>query len=167
MMSYPPSVGAPGNSEASTFSPHENMGQNGHFSPGVGRGLGPEATASTTRPAPATLDSVDNKHLLRDCCGGVSTARKTWQAVLRRVALRTSLARVAFLTYKCLLSGGRARSESVSSSWAMVGWALSFRLAILTLDACHIQTWWVGRNLSCMMWSKAKLEGGNPFRLAC
>jgi hypothetical protein len=53
------------------------MGQHGHFSPGVGRGQDPAATASTTRPAPATLDSVDNKHLLRDRCRVVSTARKT------------------------------------------------------------------------------------------
>ncbi len=75
MMSYPPQWGA-GNSEASTFSLHETMGQHSHFSPGVGRGQGPAATASTTRPAPATLDSVDNKHLLRDRCRVVSPARK-------------------------------------------------------------------------------------------
>jgi hypothetical protein len=69
----------------------------------------------------------------------------TWPAVCRYVALRSSIAGVAFRADGCLPSGGHARSESVSASCAMVGWALSEsinwadRLAILTLDACHVQ----------------------------
>jgi hypothetical protein len=45
-----------------------------------------------------------------------------------RVALRSSIAEVACRTDGCLPSGGRARSESVSASCAMVGWALSIEL---------------------------------------
>jgi hypothetical protein len=52
----------------------------------------------------------------------------TWPAVRRRVALRSSIAGVAFRADGCLPSGGRARSESVSASCDMVGWALSIRL---------------------------------------
>ncbi len=65
----------------------------------------------------------------------------TWPAVRRLVALRSSLAGVVFRADGCLPSDGRARSESVSASCAMVGWALSIghRLAILTLDAYHVQ----------------------------
>ncbi len=63
----------------------------------------------------------------------------TWPASRRRVALRSSIAGVACRADGCLPSGGRARSESVSASCAMVGRALD-RLAILTLDACHVQT---------------------------
>ena len=65
----------------------------------------------------------------------------TWPAVRRRVALRSSIARVACRADGCLPSGGRARSESVSASYGRLGtinWA--DRLAILTLDACHVQT---------------------------
>jgi hypothetical protein len=51
-----------------------------------------------------------------------------WPAVRRRVALRSSIAEVAFRADGCLPSGGRARSESVSASCAMVGWALSIGL---------------------------------------
>jgi hypothetical protein len=51
----------------------------------------------------------------------------TWPAVLR-VALRSSIAGVAFHADGCLPSGGRARSESVSAPRAMVGWALSIGL---------------------------------------
>jgi hypothetical protein len=76
----------------------------------------------------------------------VTGCATTWPAVRRRVALRSSIAGVAFRADGCLPSGGRARSESVSASCAMVGpgqlgtinWA--DRLAILTLDACHVQT---------------------------
>jgi hypothetical protein len=50
------------------------------------------------------------------------------QVVRLRVALRSSLAGVAFHADGCLPSGGRARSESVSASCAMVGWALSIGL---------------------------------------
>jgi hypothetical protein len=48
----------------------------------------------------------------------------------RRVALRSSIARVAFHrdAHGCLPSGERARYESVSASCAMVGWALSIGL---------------------------------------
>ncbi len=46
----------------------------------------------------------------------------------KHVALCTSIAGVAFLTNGCLPSGGRARSESVSASCAMVGWALEIGL---------------------------------------
>jgi hypothetical protein len=49
-------------------------------------------------------------------------------AVRRRVALRSSIAGVAFRADGCLPSGGRARSESVSASCAIVGWALSIGL---------------------------------------
>jgi hypothetical protein len=52
----------------------------------------------------------------------------TWPAVRRRIALRSSIAGVACSTDGCLPSGGRARSESVSASCAMVGWALSIGL---------------------------------------
>ncbi len=52
----------------------------------------------------------------------------TWPAVRRRVALHSSIAGVAFRADGCLPSGGRARSESVSASCAMVGWALSIGL---------------------------------------
>ncbi len=52
----------------------------------------------------------------------------TWPAVRRRVALRSSIARVAFRADGCLPSGGRAGSESVSASCAMVGWTLSIGL---------------------------------------
>ncbi len=45
-----------------------------------------------------------------------------------RLALRSSLAGVAFRADGGLPSGGRARSESVSASCAMVGWALSIGL---------------------------------------
>jgi hypothetical protein len=44
------------------------------------------------------------------------------------MALRSSTAGVAFRTDGCLPSDGRARSESVSASCAMVGWALSIGL---------------------------------------
>ncbi len=52
----------------------------------------------------------------------------TWPAVRRGIALRSSIAGVAFRADGCLPSGGRARSESVSASCAMVGWALSIGL---------------------------------------
>jgi hypothetical protein len=45
----------------------------------------------------------------------------TWPAVRRRVALRSSTAGAAFRADGSLPSGGRARSESVSASCAMVG----------------------------------------------
>jgi hypothetical protein len=48
--------------------------------------------------------------------------------VRRRAALRSSIAGVAIRVDGCLPSGGRARSESVSASCAMVGWALSIGL---------------------------------------
>jgi hypothetical protein len=51
----------------------------------------------------------------------------TWPAVRRLVALHSSIG-VAFRADGCLPSGGRARSESVSASCAMVGWALSIGL---------------------------------------
>jgi hypothetical protein len=56
----------------------------------------------------------------------------TWPAVRRRVALRSSIAGVAFRADGCLPSGGGARSESVSASCVMVGWALS-----IGLKTCH------------------------------
>jgi hypothetical protein len=75
---------------------------------------------------------------------GCATA---WPAVRRRVALCSSISGVAFRADGCLPSGGRARSESVSASCAMVGWALSIGLIDLpfshwtaTMDACHVQT---------------------------
>jgi hypothetical protein len=52
----------------------------------------------------------------------------TWQAVRRRVALRSGIAGVEFSADGCLPLGGRARSESVCASCAMVGWALSIGL---------------------------------------
>ncbi len=52
----------------------------------------------------------------------------TWPAVRRRVAHRSSIAEVACRADGCLPSGGHARSESVSASCAMVGWALSIGL---------------------------------------
>ncbi len=52
----------------------------------------------------------------------------TWPAVRRRVALHSSIARVACRADGCLPSGGRARSESVSASCAMVAWAPSIGL---------------------------------------
>jgi hypothetical protein len=52
----------------------------------------------------------------------------TWPAVRRRVALRSSIAGVACRADGCVSSGGRARSESVSASCAIVGWALSIGL---------------------------------------
>ena len=51
-----------------------------------------------------------------------------WPAVRRRVTLRSSIAGVACRADGCLPSGGRARSEPVSASCAMVGWALSIGL---------------------------------------
>ncbi len=58
----------------------------------------------------------------------------TWPAVRRRVALHSSIAGVAFRADGCLPSGGRARSESVSASCAMVGWALSIGLIDLAFS---------------------------------
>ncbi len=52
----------------------------------------------------------------------------TWPVVRRRVALHSSIAGVACRADGQLLSEGRARSESVSASSAMVGWALSIGL---------------------------------------
>ncbi len=46
----------------------------------------------------------------------------------RRVALRSSLVGVAVRADGCLPSGGRARSESISATCAIVGWVLSIRL---------------------------------------
>ncbi len=46
---------------------------------------------------------------------------------------------VAFRTDGCLLSGGRARSESVSASCAMVGWALSIgRIGLPSSHWTHV-----------------------------
>ena len=67
----------------------------------------------------------------------------TWPALCRRVALRSSIAGVSCCADGCLPSDGRARSVSVSASCAN-GWLGTIdgadRLAILTLDACHVQT---------------------------
>ena len=52
----------------------------------------------------------------------------TWPAVRRRVALRSSMVGVACRADGCLPSGGRARSESVSASCALVAWVLSIVL---------------------------------------
>jgi hypothetical protein len=52
----------------------------------------------------------------------------TWPASRRCVAFRSSIAGVACRADGCVPSGGRARSESVSASCAMVGWALSIGL---------------------------------------
>ena len=59
----------------------------------------------------------------------------TWPAVRRRVALRSSIAGVACRADGCLPSGGRARSESVSASCAMVAWALS--MVLIDLPFSH------------------------------
>ena len=59
----------------------------------------------------------------------------TWSAVRRRVALRSSIVGVAFRADGCLLSSGRARSESVSASCAMVAWALS--MVLIDLPFSH------------------------------
>ncbi len=72
----------------------------------------------------------------------------TWPAVRRRVALRSSLAGVAFRADGCLPSGGRASSESVSASCAMVGWALSSGL--IDLPFSH--------------WTHVTLKVGAPSR---
>jgi hypothetical protein len=71
--------------------------------------------------------------------------RHNMAAVRRRVALCSSIAGVACRADRCLPSGhgGRARSESVSA--VMRHGRLGTiddadRLAILTLDACHVQT---------------------------
>ena len=60
----------------------------------------------------------------------------------QRVALRSCIAGVSCCADGCLPSDGRARSESVSASCAMVAWAIdgADRLAILSFDACHVQT---------------------------
>jgi hypothetical protein len=52
----------------------------------------------------------------------------TWPALSRRVALRRRIAGVSCCADGCLPSDGRARSESVSASCAMVAWALSMVL---------------------------------------
>jgi hypothetical protein len=70
----------------------------------------------------------------------------TWPAMRRRIALCSSLARVTFRADGCLPSGGRSRSESVilcilfmrHGRLGTINW--TDRLAILTLDACHVQT---------------------------
>jgi hypothetical protein len=58
----------------------------------------------------------------------------TWPAVRRRIALSSSIAGVACRADGCLPSGGRVRSESVSASCAMVGWALSIGLIDLSFS---------------------------------
>jgi hypothetical protein len=59
----------------------------------------------------------------------------TWPAVRRRVALRSSIAGVSCCADGCLPSDGRARSESVSASCSMVGWALS--MVLIDLPFSH------------------------------
>jgi hypothetical protein len=77
------------------------------------------------RPAPPRSRVVRAAPIHRST---VTSLRVTRQAVRRRVALRSSIAGVAFRADGCLPSDGRARSESVSGSHAMVGWALSIGL---------------------------------------
>ncbi len=59
----------------------------------------------------------------------------TWPAVLRRVALRSTIVGVAYRADGCLPSGERARSESVSASCALVAWALSMVLIDLPFSS--------------------------------
>ncbi len=59
----------------------------------------------------------------------------TWPAVRQRVALRSCIAGVACRADRCLPSGGRARSESISASCAMIGWALS--IVLIDLPFSH------------------------------
>ncbi len=59
----------------------------------------------------------------------------TWPAVCRRVSLRSSIAGVLCCADGCLPSDGRARSESVSASCAMVAWALS--MVLIDLPFSH------------------------------
>ncbi len=60
----------------------------------------------------------------------------TWPALSRRVALRSSIAGVSCCARAdgCLPSDGRARSESVSASCAMVVWALLMVLIDLSFS---------------------------------
>ena len=59
----------------------------------------------------------------------------TWPALRRRVALRNCIAGVSCCADGCLPSDGRARSESVSASCAMVAWALS--MVLIDLPFSH------------------------------
>ena len=75
----------------------------------------------------------------------------TWPALSRRVALRSSKAGVSCCADGCLPSDGRARSESVSASCAMVTWALS--MVLIDLPFSH--------------WTHVTFKQVRPSRRAC
>ncbi len=86
----------------------------------------PPARSSSTSESSEQLPSIAPRWPHSESLG--PECATTWPAVRRRVALHSSIAGVARCADGCLPSGGRARSESVSASCAMVGWALSIGL---------------------------------------
>jgi hypothetical protein len=93
----------------------------------------PPARSSSNSESSEQLPSIAPRWPHSESLGPECTT--TWPAVRRRVALRSSIAGVACRADGCgLPSGGRARSESVSASCAMVVWALSIGLIDLPLS---------------------------------
>jgi hypothetical protein len=102
------------------------------YPPPVGPGPPPARSSSISEPS-EQLPSIAPWWPHSESLGpGCAT---TWPAVRRCLALRSSLAGVAFRADGCLPSGGRARSESESASCAMVGWALS--IVLIDLPFSH------------------------------
>ncbi len=93
----------------------------------------PLASSSSNSESSEQLPSIAPRWLHSESLGPEFAT--TWPALSRRAALRSSIAGVSCRADGCLPSDGRARSESVSASCAMVVWALS--MVLIDLPFSH------------------------------